>query len=62
MVERGEGVIGITGATASLRGRPIASAFAPAKVKYCFKYKTATARIRAVRQMASVYYYASTTR
>ena len=32
MVERGEGVIGITGATASLRGRPIASAFAPAKV------------------------------
>jgi len=31
MVERGEGVIGITGATASLRGKPIAVAFAPAK-------------------------------
>ena len=32
MVTRGEGVLGVTGATASLRGKPIASAFAPTKV------------------------------
>jgi len=31
MVTRGEGVLGITGATASLRGKSMASAFAPAK-------------------------------
>jgi len=31
MVSRGEGVIGITGATASLRGKPITTGFAPAK-------------------------------
>jgi len=31
MVERGEGVIGITGATASLRGKPFTAGFAPAK-------------------------------
>jgi len=31
MVTRGQGVVAITGATASLRGRPMASAFAPAK-------------------------------
>ncbi|XP_023345642.1 uncharacterized protein LOC111714714 [Eurytemora carolleeae] len=31
MVERGEGVLGITGATASLRGKPFTSAFAAAK-------------------------------
>lgn len=31
MVKRGQGVIGVTGATASLRGRPITTAFAQAK-------------------------------
>lgn len=31
MVERGAGVVGVTGATASLRGKPMTSAFAPAK-------------------------------
>jgi len=31
MVERGEGVIGVTGATASLRGKPFTAGFAPAK-------------------------------
>ena len=35
MVSRGQGVVAITGATASLRGRPMASAFAPAKVRGC---------------------------
>jgi len=34
MVERGEGVLGITGATASLRGKPFTSAFAAAKVNF----------------------------
>ena len=31
MIARGRGVIGITGATASIRGKPVLSAFAPAK-------------------------------
>ena len=31
MVKRGGGVVGVTGATASLRGKPMTSAFAPAK-------------------------------
>jgi len=31
MVARGEGVLGITGATASLRGKPFTTAFAPSK-------------------------------
>ena len=32
MVARGEGVLGITGATASLRGKPFTTAFASSKV------------------------------
>jgi len=31
MVKRGAGVVGVTGATASLRGKPMTAAFAPAK-------------------------------
>jgi len=31
MIERGEGCIGVTGATASLRGKPFTSVFAPSK-------------------------------
>ena len=39
MVERGEGVLGITGATASLRGKPFTSAFAAAKVNISLFFK-----------------------